>query len=165
MPLRNGKRRYQVSAAGSIARYDGYLAKFMGDGVLAYFGWPQAYEDQTERAVRAGLDAVRAVGEIQLRDGERLQARVGIATGQVVVGDLVGEVSADNQAVTGETPNLAARLQGIAEPSQVVIDSLSQRLIGPTFETASLGDQALKGFAKPIEAWKVTSEAATDSPS
>ena len=88
--LRDVMRRYQDAVAGSIARYDGYLAKFMGDGVLAYFGWPQAFEDQTERAVRAGLDAVRAVAEIRLEDGSKFEARVGIATGQVVVGDLIG---------------------------------------------------------------------------
>lgn len=133
--LRDVLRRYQDSVAGSIARYDGYLAKFMGDGVLAYFGWPEAFEDQTERAVRAGLDAARAVAEIRLDDGGRVQARVGIATGQVVVGDLIGAVSTDSQAVTGETPNLAARLQGLAERGQVVVDSASHRLIGHTFET------------------------------
>ena len=92
------------------------MAKYLGDGVLAYFGWPQAYEDQAERAIRAGLDAVEVVNDVRIGDGHSLEARVGIATSQVVVGDLVGESGRDAEAVTGETPNLAARLQGLAEP-------------------------------------------------
>jgi len=111
----------------------------MGDGVLAYFGWPQAFEDQAERAVRSGRDAIQAVESIGMEQIGRLQARVGIATGMVIVGDLVGETSIDLEAVTGETPNLAARLQSIAEPGHVIIDGLSNRLINPAFETTSLG--------------------------
>ena len=161
--LRDVMRRYQDAVAGAIARYDGYLAKFLGDGVLAYFGWPEAFEDQAERAVRAGLDVVGAVAEISLGDGERLQARVGIATGHVVVGDLVGMSTADAQAVTGETPNLAARLQGLAEPGQVVVDSVSHRLVNATFEAATMGEQTIKGFAEPVEAWRVTGETGAES--
>ncbi len=119
--LREVMRRYQDAVAGAVTRYEGYVAKFLGDGVLAYFGWPRAHEDQAERAVRTGLDAVAAVVKLKLDNNVALQARVGIATGRVVVGDLVGEVSAEAEAVAGETPNLAARLQGVAAPGQVVI--------------------------------------------
>lgn len=161
--LRDVLRRYQDAIAGCVARYDGYLAKFMGDGVLAYFGWPQAFEDQTERAVRAGREAVRAVAEINVDEVGNLRARVGIATGMVVIGDLVGEVSIDAEAVTGETPNLAARLQGIAEPGQVVIDDLSHRLVHPAFETTALGGKYLKGFSDPLDTWLVTDEIHADS--
>ncbi|MHA1152784.1 MAG: adenylate/guanylate cyclase domain-containing protein, partial [Alphaproteobacteria bacterium] len=119
--LRDVMRRYQDAVVGAVTRYEGYVAKFLGDGVLAYFGWPQAHEDQAERAVRAGLDAVAAVARLELDDNVALEARVGIATGRVVVGDLVGEAATETEAVAGETPNLAARLQGVAAPGQVVI--------------------------------------------
>lgn len=109
-------RRYQDSVAGAVTRYGGHVAKYLGDGVLAYFGWPQSYEDQAERAVRAGRDAVDAVAAISIASGEALSARTGIATGHVVVGDLVGESGRDADAVVGDTPNLAARLQQVAEP-------------------------------------------------
>ncbi|MFI5002698.1 MAG: adenylate/guanylate cyclase domain-containing protein, partial [Reyranellales bacterium] len=109
-------RRYQNAVAGEIARFDGYVAKFMGDGVLAYFGWPKAHEDEAERAVRAALAAVAAVGELRTGGGGALAARAGIATGLVVVGDLVGEGAAQESAVVGDTPNIAARLQALAEP-------------------------------------------------
>jgi class 3 adenylate cyclase len=123
--LREVMRRYQDAVTGAVTRYEGYVAKFLGDGVLAYFGWPQAHEDQAERAVRAGLDAVAAVAKLKLDGDVALQARVGIATGLVVVGDLVGEAAAEAEAVTGETPNLAARLQGVAAPGQVIIGTSS----------------------------------------
>src|SRR6202023_2415130 len=100
--------------------FDGFVAKYMGDGVLVYFGYPRAHEDDAEPAVRAGLGVVDAVGRLDVKSG-RLQARVGIATGLVVVGDLIGEASAQEQSVVGETPNLAARLQALAEPNAVVI--------------------------------------------
>ena len=109
-------RAYQNAVAGEVARFEGHVAKFMGDGVLAYFGWPSAHEDEAERAVRAGLAVVQAVGRLTTPAGEPLAARVGIATGLVVVGGLVGEGSAREQAVAGETPNLAARLQAMAQP-------------------------------------------------
>ncbi len=144
--LREVMRRYQDAVAGAVTRYGGYVAKYLGDGVLAYFGWPQAHEDQAERAVRAGLDAVAAVGALNLDGGMELQARVGIATGHVVVGDLVGEAGRDAEAVSGETPNLAARLQGMAEPGQVVIGATTRRLIGEAFELEDLGSQELTGI-------------------
>ena len=115
-------RTYQNAVAGDIARFEGHVAKFMGDGVLAYFGWPQAHEDDAEGAVRAGLAArPPRYAALAAAGGEPLAARVGIATGLVVVGDLVGEGAAQEETVVGETPNLAARLQALAEPGQVVI--------------------------------------------
>ncbi len=161
--LREVMRRYQDAVAGAITRYEGYVAKFLGDGVLAYFGRPQAHEDQAERAVRSGLDAVAAVESVRLDSGLILRARVGIATGQVVVGDLVGDVASDEEAVTGETPNLAARLQGVAEPSQVVIGLTTRGLIGTTFELKDLGLLKLKGFSQDIAAWSVIGEGAAES--
>jgi predicted ATPase/class 3 adenylate cyclase len=156
--LREVMRRYQDAVAGAVTSYEGYVAKFLGDGVLAYFGWPQAHEDQAERAVRTGLDAVAAVAKLKLGNNVALQARVGIATGQVVVGDLVGEVSAEAEAVAGETPNLAARLQGVAAPGQVVIGATTRLLIGETFDLEDLGTHELKGFAEPVAAWHVVGE-------
>jgi class 3 adenylate cyclase len=172
--LREVLRRYQDAVAGAVIRYEGYVAKFLGDGVLAYFGWPQAHEDQAERAVRTGLDAVAAVARLDLEGDVALQARVGIATGQVVVGDLVGtgqvvvgdligEAAAEAEAVAGETPNLAARLQGVAAPGQVVIGPLTRELIGETFDLADLGAHALKGFAEPVAAWRALGESAAES--
>jgi class 3 adenylate cyclase len=113
-------RVYQNAVAGEILRFEGHVAKFMGDGVLAYFGWPQAHEDDAERAVRAGLALVRTVAELEV-GGRRLAARIGIATGLVVVGERVGVGEAQERAVVGETPNLAARLQALAAPGSVVI--------------------------------------------
>ncbi len=108
------KGRYQDTVAGVVERYEGQVAKFLGDGVLAFFGWPRAYEDQAERAVRSGMAAVDAVVNLKTEDGQALAARVGIATGQVVIGDIVGEASTEEGAVAGETPNLAARLLEVA---------------------------------------------------
>lgn len=161
--LRDVMRRYQDAVAGAVTRYGGHVAKYLGDGVLAYFGWPQAYEDQAERAVRAGLNAVEVVKDVQIGDGRSLAARVGIATGQVVVGDLVGEGGRDAEAVTGETPNLAARLQGVAEPGQVVISDTTRQLVGQTFNLNDLGQLDLKGFDQQLRAWNVVSEATVDS--
>ena len=134
-----------------------------GDGVLAYYGWPRAYEDQAERAIRTGLDAAAAVEAIRFDDGERLRARIGIATGEVVVGDLIGDVSSDVEAVTGETPNLAARLQGIAQPGQLVISATTRRLVGTTFELEDLGQHRLKGFGDDVSAWAVIGESAVET--
>jgi class 3 adenylate cyclase len=158
--LRDVLRRYQDATAGAITRYEGYVAKFLGDGVLAYFGWPQAHEDQAERAVRAGLDAVMAVAELQLDHDVALEARVGIATGQVVIGDLVGEGASREEAVTGETPNLAARLQELAWPRSVVVSESTRELLGAFFELEDLGAHAVKGFGEPIRSWSVRSEKA-----
>jgi class 3 adenylate cyclase/tetratricopeptide (TPR) repeat protein len=153
--LREIMRSYQDTVTRSVARYGGHVAKYLGDGLLVYFGWPQAFENQAERAVRAGLDAVAAVAQIELGDREMLQARVGIASGQVVIGDLVGEAGREAEAVTGDTPNMAARLQQLAPPGQVVINQITRELIGPFFEVAELGTYDLKGFSRPVPAWKV----------
>jgi class 3 adenylate cyclase/predicted ATPase len=161
--LRDVMRRYQDAVADCIARYDGHLAKFLGDGVLAYFGWPQAYEDQTERAVRSGLDAVAAIAGIEIQSGSMLRGRVGIATGEVVIGDIIGEASAEAGAVVGETPNIAARLQTLAEPGQVVIGSTTRRLIGDQFDCRDLGVKPLKGIAEPMPAWQVLGARAVES--
>jgi hypothetical protein len=134
-----------------VQRFGGFVAKYMGDGVLVYFGYPQAHEDDAERAVRAGLELVRAVGD--LKTHAPLHTRVGIATGLVVVGDLIGAGASQEQAIVGETPNLAARLQSIAEPNGVVIAESTRKLVGNLFELQDLGAQDLKGIAGPIRAW------------
>ena len=156
--MREVIRAYQDAVAGEIARFDGHVAKFMGDGVLAYFGWPQAHEDDPERAVRAGLAIVPAIGRLTLPDGILLAARVEIATGLVVVGDLVGEAAAEEEAVTGDTPNLAARLQSLALPGTVVIAASTRRLLGGLFALSDLGPVRLKGFAEPLAAFRVEGE-------
>ncbi len=150
--LREVMRRYQDTVAGVVVRFEGHVAKFLGDGVLAFFGWPRAYEDQAERAVRSGLAAIDAVADLKTEDDQTLEARVGIATGQVVIGDIVGEAATEKDAVAGETPNLAARLQAVASPGQVVIGSTTRLLIGETFKLKNLGARQLKGFAAPIGA-------------
>jgi class 3 adenylate cyclase/tetratricopeptide (TPR) repeat protein len=161
--MREVIRAYQNTVAGEIGRLEGHVAKYMGDGVLAYFGWPQAHEDDAERAVRAGLALAQAIGQLETPTGEMLVARVGIATGLVVVGDLVGEGAAQEEAVVGDTPNLAARLQGIAEPNQVIVGEATRRLIGDAFQLEDLGDQALKGFPQSVSAWRVVGERALES--
>jgi class 3 adenylate cyclase len=134
-----------------IERNGGFVAKYMGDGVLAYFGYPQAHEDDAERAVRAALALIETVSK--LRAEEPLQVRIGVATGLVVVGDLVGSGEAQERGVVGETPNLAARLQGIAAPNTVVIAEGTRRLIGNLFELEDLAPKDLKGIARPARAW------------
>jgi class 3 adenylate cyclase len=140
-----------IRAAQAFGGFGGFVAKFMGDGVLIYFGYPQAHEDDAERAVRAGLELAAAVGA--LKTSAPLQTRVGIATGMVVVGDLIGSGASQEQAIVGETPNLAARLQGIAEPNSVVIAESTRRLLGSLFEIQDLGAQDLKGIVGPVRAW------------
>jgi len=161
--LREEIRAYQNAVSGVVARYDGFVAKFMGDGVLVYFGYPRAHEDDAERAVRAGLEIEAAVTSLETRGTERLAVRIGIATGLVVVGDLLGEGSARERAVTGETPNLAARLQALAEPGQIVLAGATRRLIGDLFRLRNLGRRAVKGFAEPVEAFAVEGVAAAES--
>jgi hypothetical protein len=134
-----------------VQRFGGYVAKYMGDGVLVYFGYPQAHEDDAERAVRAGLELIKAIGG--LKPSTSLQTRVGIATGRVVVGDLIGSGAAQEQTVVGETPNLAARLQGITEPNTVVIAESTRKLLGNLFELQDLGAKELKGIVDPVPAW------------
>src|SRR5271167_3032741 len=142
---------YQKRVAETVGRFGGFVAKYMGDGVLIYFGYPQAHEDDAERAVRAGLELIAAV--TALKAPEPLQTRVGIATGMVVVGDLIGSGEAQERGIVGETPNLAARLQGIAEPNKVVIAESTRKLLGNLFELADLGPQDLKGIAGPVRAF------------
>jgi class 3 adenylate cyclase/predicted ATPase len=156
--MREVIRAYQNTVAGEIGRLEGHVAKFMGDGVLAYFGWPRAHEDEAERAVRAGLALAQTVGQLEAPTGELLAARVSIATGLVVVGDLVGEGAAQEEAVVGETPNLAARLQGLAEPGQIVIAEGTRRLLGDLFDLADLGAQRVKGIAESVRAFVVLGE-------
>ncbi|HEX2888006.1 AAA family ATPase [Vineibacter terrae] len=153
--LREVIRGFQDAAAGAVARFDGYLAKFMGDGLLAYFGWPRAHEDDPERAVRAGLALVEASRMLK----HPQQVRVGIATGLVVVGDVVGSGGAREEAAVGETLNLAARLQGEAAPGTVVLAPVTRALLGELFELESLGPRQIKGIAQPVEPWQVVGEA------
>lgn len=153
--MRDVIRAYQSACAAAITSHGGFVAKFMGDGVLAYFGYPRAHEDEAERAVQAALDIVDSVGSLATAAEAPLQVRIGVATGLVVVGDLIGEGAAAEQAVVGETPNLAARLQALAEPFGIVIAETTRRHVGGLFELADLGPQALKGFAVPQPAWRV----------
>jgi class 3 adenylate cyclase/predicted negative regulator of RcsB-dependent stress response len=146
-----------------IERNGGFVARHLGDGVLAYFGYPQAHEHDAERAVRAGLGLVEAVPKLATNAGSTLHVRVGIATGHVVVGDLIGAGAAQEQAVVGETPNLAARLQALAEPGAVVIASSTRRLTGELFEYHDLGAVVLKGFAEDVPAWQVLGAGIADS--
>jgi class 3 adenylate cyclase len=152
--LREVIAAYHRAVAEIVARFDGFVANYMGDGVLVYFGYPQAHEDDAERAVRAGLGFIDAVGRLDVKS-VKLQAHVGIATGLVVVGDLIGEGSAQQQSVVGETPNLAARLQALAKPDAVVIAAGTRRLVGRLFEYSDLGPIEVKGFAGPVPAWQV----------
>jgi len=160
--LREVIAAYHRSVAGVVAQFDGFVAKYMGDGVLVYFGYPSAHEDDAERAVRAGLGIIETIGRLDVKLAE-LQARVGIATGLVVVGDLIGEGSAQEQSVVDETPNLAARLQVLAEPAAVVIAASTRRLVGDLFEYRDLGAVEVKGIAGPVPAWQVLRPSAVAS--
>jgi class 3 adenylate cyclase/predicted ATPase len=152
---------YQKCVAETVRRFGGFVAKYLGDGVLVYFGYPQAHEVDADRAVRAGLELVTAVNALKTRAS--LQTRVGIATGLVVVGDLIGTGSAQEQAVVGETPNLAARLQGVAEPNTVVIAESTRNLLGSLFELEDLGAKEVKGLAEPVRAWAALRPSAVES--
>src|SRR5437764_9385215 len=145
-----------------VAGFDGFVSRYMGDGVLVYFGYPQAHEDDAERAVRAGLGAIDAVRRLDVKS-VKLQARVGIATGLVVVGDLIGAGAAKERSVVGETPNLAARLQALAEPDTVVIAAGTRRLVGGLFEYRDLGVVEVKGITGPVPAWQVLRPSAIES--
>src|SRR6516165_9997092 len=154
---------YQKCVAETVQRFGGFVAKYMGDGILAYFGYPRAHEDDAERAVRAGLEMVMAVGRLKTRVGVALNARIGIATGTVVVGDLVGEGVAQEQSVIGQTPNLAARLQNIAEPGTVVVAASTRQLLGDIFRLRDLGTHELKGLSQPVAAWAIDGAVTLDS--
>jgi class 3 adenylate cyclase/predicted ATPase len=145
---------YHGAVGEIVSWFGGFVSRYMGDGVLIYFGYPQAHEDDAERAVRAGLSALDAVGRLDIKS-VKLQTRVGIATGLVVVGDLIGAGSAQEQSVVGETPNLAARLQTLAEPDTVVIAAGTRRLVGDLFEYRDLGAVQIKGITAPVPAWQV----------
>jgi class 3 adenylate cyclase len=159
--LREVISAYQKCVAETVSRFGGFVAKYLGDGVLIYFGYPHAHEDEAEQAVRAGLELIAVVGA--LKAVSSLQTRVGIATGLVVVGDLIGTGSAQEQAVVGETPNLAARLQGIAEPNMVVIAESTRKLLGNLFDLQDLGGRDLKGIGNLVRAWAVLRPASIES--
>src|SRR5262245_5723877 len=142
---------YRKCAAEIVRRFDGFVAQYLGDGILVYFGYPQAHEDDGERAVRAGLELIAALARVETR--APLRTRVGIATGLVVVGQLVASDDAQERGIVGETPNLAARLQGIAQPNTVVIAESTRRLLGSLFELQDLGTRELKGIAEPVRVW------------
>ena len=153
-------RRFLDACSQAIGRFNGYIAKYMGDGMLVYFGYPQAHENDAERAVYAGLailDTVRALHQDNPHPEFSIAARIGIATGHVVVGELMGENTAKERSVFGDTPNLAARLQALATPNQLVIDPVTKRLVGHEFEFGDLGAVSLKGFDTPVQAWQVLS--------
>lgn len=159
--LRDIMAEYQRCVSETIRRFDGFVAKYMGDGVLAYFGYPEAHEDDPERAIRAGLDlSARVAG---LKTPVSLQSRVGLATGVVVVGDLVGLGEAQERGIIGETPNLASRLQSIAAPNTVVIAEDTRRLVGNLFELQDLGRHGLKGIAGTVRAWAALRPSSVDS--
>jgi class 3 adenylate cyclase len=154
---------YQACVAEVVVQHEGFVAKYMGDGVLAYFGYPSAHEDDAERAVRAALGIVHALGSLRPQLDLTLEVRVGIATGGVVVGELIGSGEAQERLVVGETPNLAARLQSLAEPNGVVISWSTRRLVGGLFDLAAIGTHQLKGFAKPVRVWQVLGESRAES--
>jgi class 3 adenylate cyclase/pimeloyl-ACP methyl ester carboxylesterase len=156
-------RGYQNCCTGEITRFGGHIAKFMGDGVLAYFGWPHAHEDDAERAVRAGLAVTRAVGGLPAPQGSCLAARVGIATGLVVVGDLVGSGPSQEHSVTGDTPNLAARLQACAGHGEVLVAEGTRRLLGQVFAFSERDGLVLKGYNASVRAYAIVGSGSTES--
>jgi class 3 adenylate cyclase len=163
--LRAVVRAYQQTSAAVIERYGGYIAQYLGDGLLVYFGYPAAHEDDAARAVRAGLEIVgapqhRTVGATPV--AHSLQIRIGIHTGPVVVGEMGGG-SRHEQLALGETPNIAARVQGLAEPDSVVVSAATQRLVAGLFNCEDLGPRTLKGISTPISAYRVSSEGVAQS--
>src|SRR4030095_9496144 len=154
---------YHRCVAKTVARFDGFVAKYIGDGGRVYFGYPQAHEHDAERAVRAALKLSVKIAELRPHPSVRLQLRVGIATGLAVVGDLVGSGEAQERGIVGETPNLAARLQVFADPDAVVVDQSTRNLIGALFECRDLGRVEMKGLAEPVQAWQVLRASAIES--
>src|SRR5713226_766749 len=148
-------RAFQRAVAAAVTRFDGHVAKWTGDGASVYFGYPRAHEDDAERATRASIALVEAVGKLRRERGIALEVRIGISTGLVVVGELIGEGEARERGVVGDTPNLASRLQALAEPDTVVVSESTRRLLGRNFELQPLGPQELKGFKSPVPAWSV----------
>lgn len=156
-------RNYRDVCTGVIGKYDGFIAQYLGDGVLAYFGYPQAQEQAAERAIRAGLEIVKEMGRLAGPDGLPLQTRIGIATGLVVAGGTSDSSTGKEQTVVGDTPNLAARLQALAEPGYVFVSPATRQLTGKFFEYAFVGEHEVKGFSRPIPVWKVLHERAIES--
>jgi class 3 adenylate cyclase/predicted ATPase len=154
---------YHNCVAKTVGGFDGFVAKYMGDGVLIYFGYPRAHENDAERAVMAALKLVGAVAALRPRSIVELASRVGIATGLVVVGDLVGSGEAQERGVVGETPNLAARLQGLAEPGAVMISEATRRLVGDLFEYRDLGAVAIRGLPEAVRVWQAVRPSAVES--
>src|SRR5258708_25066386 len=146
---------YHAACARITRTYDGFLAQLRGDGILAYFGYPLAHEDNAERTVRAGLDIIAAIARLETRAAEPLAVRIGVATGLVVIGDLSREGALREHAVVGETPNLAARLQALAEPGTIAVAASTRRLLGDLFRLRDLGRHEVKGIAEPVAAWAV----------
>ena len=151
-------RVYQETASNVILKYGGYVAQYLGDGLMTFFGYPLAQEDAAERAVRSGLEIVAEVKAKSPFIGEEMKVRIGIATGTVVVGDIVGQRVFQTSAASGETTNLAARLQGVAGENMVVISGDTKRLLRSPFRTESLGEKTLKGISQPVTAWHVIEE-------
>ncbi len=151
-------RAFQGAVATAVARFDGHVAKWMGDAAMVYFGYPRAHEDDAERATRAGVAIIDAVAELRREHGTSLEVRIGIATGLVVVGELIGRGEARLRGLVGDTPDLAMRLQGLAEPNTIVVSESTRRLLGKTFELKALGQQTLRGFDAPVAAWLIAGE-------
>jgi class 3 adenylate cyclase/ABC-type lipoprotein export system ATPase subunit len=156
-------RQYREACVAVIGKYDGFIAQYLGDGILVYFGFPQAQEHAAERAVRAGLEIVETVGQLKRPDGPPLQCRLGIATGLVVAGEATGVGAAGEETVVGDTPNLAARLQSLAEPDCVLVGPSTHQLTADFFEYSFSGEHAIKGFREPVSVWKALRESATES--
>src|SRR5499427_8754161 len=154
---------YHAACARIMLSYDGFIGDFRGDGILAYFGYPRAHEDDAERTVRAGLDIIAALGQLETRAAEPLAVRIGIATGLVMVGDLSSESGLRKHALVGDTPNLAARLQALAEPGTIVVAASTRRLLGDLFRLRDLGWHGVKGIAEPVAAWVVEGVSASES--
>ncbi len=161
--LRSILREFQRCCGDAIRRYEGHVARFMGDGVLAYFGFPTAHEDNAERAVKAALEMAESVSALAIPIAKKLEVRIGIASGRVVVGDLIGEGPSREFALVGDAPNLAARLQALAEPNQILVAPRTRHLLGRLFEFGDLGDHSIKGFERPIHVWRVLAPGSASS--
>ncbi|MFZ2652947.1 MAG: adenylate/guanylate cyclase domain-containing protein [Burkholderiaceae bacterium] len=161
--MRTVLRSFHSAVAGAVAPYEGHIAQLLGDGALVYFGYPRAHEDDAGRAVRAALAVLAAVAAMKASSTGTTQTRIGIATGLVVIGDIGGGTPAAERSASGETPNLAARLQAIAAPGEIVLSDTTRQLLDASFELGSLGPLTLKGFETPIHAWRVSGERAQAS--
>src|SRR5262245_28480492 len=161
--MRTGIDAYHAACARIMPTYDGFLAEFRGDGILAYFGYPRAHEDDAERTVRAAIDIISAVAALKTRDGQPLAVRIGIATGLVIVGNLTGNRALREHAVGGDAPQVAARLLAVAEPGALVIAASTRRLLGDLFRLRDLGPHEVRGIAEPVAAWAVEGLSASES--